>query len=75
MAKSEYQALLKRVNDAVVRAIDTMSESDLDAPGPEHFRSMFPTVGDVMVLLVTHAMMHAGQWVPVRRTLGKPVVI
>ncbi|MBM3963885.1 MAG: DinB family protein [Planctomycetes bacterium] len=75
LSKSEYQALLTRVNDAVVAVIDRMSESDLDAPGPEHFRSMFPTVGDVMVLLATHALMHAGQWVPVRRSLGKPVVI
>jgi len=75
MKKSEYEALMKQVDDAVVAAIGQMSESDLDQPSPEQWRSMFPRVGDVMVLLTNHAMMHVGQWVPVRRKLDKPVVI
>jgi hypothetical protein len=74
-SKAEYEALMQKVNDSVVAAIDKMSESDLDQPSPEHWRSMFPRVGDIVVLLTSHAMMHAGQWVPLRRKLNKPVVI
>jgi hypothetical protein len=36
---------------------------------------MFPTVGHIYLLIATHQLMHAGQFVPVRRALGKPVVI
>jgi hypothetical protein len=36
---------------------------------------MFPTAGHIYLLIATHGLMHAGQFVPVRRKLGKPVVI
>ncbi len=75
LKKSEYEALYKKLDAAVVAAIDKMTETDLDQPSPENWRSMFPRMGDMMVLLVSHSLMHAGQWVPVRRALGKPVVI
>jgi hypothetical protein len=32
-------------------------------------------VGDVFMLIGAHPMMHAGQFVVVRRAAGKPVVI
>ncbi len=73
--KQEYVALFEKVHNATKAALDKISEADLDKPAPEHFRSMFPTVGHVYVLIATHGMMHAGQLVPVRRALGKPVVI
>lgn len=73
--KAEYEDLLARVDAAVMATLDAMTDSDLDQPSPGHWQKMFPRVGDVMVLLATHSLMHAGQWVPVRRSLGKPVVI
>ncbi len=36
--------------------IGKLSDADLDAPAPEHFRSMFPTVGHIVVLLTTHPL-------------------
>jgi hypothetical protein len=36
---------------------------------------MFPTMASMFILTATHPLMHAGQFVPVRRALGKPVVI
>ena len=74
-SKEEYLELMQRVRTASTAALDKLSEADLDQPAPEHFREMFPTVGDVFMLIATHGLMHAGQFVPVRRTLGKPVVI
>ena len=41
----------------------------LDAPSPESFREYFPTVGQMFTLIGTHPMMHAGQFVVVRRQL------
>ena len=73
--KDEYVALLEASEKAVRAALGSLSAEDLDAPSPEHFRNMFPTVGNIFVLIATHRLMHAGQWVPIRRALGKPVVI
>ncbi len=73
--KQEYLDLLDKVQAATVAAIEKCSDSDLDKPGPEHFQPMFPTVGHLYILIATHRMMHAGQFVPVRRKLGKPILM
>lgn len=73
--KQEYLELFEKVHAATQATIAKMSEADLDKPAPEHFRKMFPTAGHVLLLIATHGLMHAGQLVPVRRKLGKPVVI
>jgi hypothetical protein len=73
--RQEYLDLAEQMHAATLKLLDTFSEADLDRPGPEHFRKMFPTVGSIFLLIATHPMMHAGQFVPVRRALGKPVVI
>jgi hypothetical protein len=73
--KQEYLDLFEKVHAATVAAIDNLSDADLDQPAPENFRSMFPTVGHIVILIATHGLMHAGQFVPVRRALGKPIVI
>ncbi|MEM6798990.1 MAG: DinB family protein [Planctomycetota bacterium] len=73
--KQEYLDLLDKVYEASLATIASMSESDLDAESPENFRQFAPTVGHVAALIATHPMMHAGQFVPVRRALGKPVLM
>ena len=73
--KQEYMDLFEKVHAATLATIAKMSDADLDKPAPEQFRKMFPTAGHVVVLIATHGLMHAGQFVPVRRKLGKPVVI
>jgi hypothetical protein len=73
--KNQYVDLLEKNEQATMAAISAMTPEQLDAPAPEHLREMFPTVGHVCMLIATHSMMHAGQFVPVRRMLGKPIVI
>ena len=73
--KSEYADLFEKSKVATLSALGGLSAEDLDQPSPEAFRKMFPTVGGVAVLIATHSMMHAGQIVPLRRKLGKPIVI
>ncbi|MBX3412841.1 MAG: DinB family protein [Pirellulales bacterium] len=74
-SKQEYLKLWDEAEAAVLAALDKLSAEDLDQPSPEHFRSMFPTVGHVFLLIANHGLMHSGQFVPVRRALGKPVKI
>jgi hypothetical protein len=75
LSKQSYQELFEKVHAASYAAIAKMSDAELDKPGPARFQPMFPTVGDVVILIATHGLMHAGQFVPVRRKLGKPVVM
>ena len=74
-SKQEYLDLFDKVHAATKTALEKVTEADLDQPSPENFREMFPKMGNVWVLLAIHGMMHAGQFVPVRRKLGKPVTI
>ena len=53
----------------------SLSDEEFQAECPEHFRSICPDICGLAMLIATHPMMHAGQFVPVRRALGKPVVI
>eukprot|EP00475_Leptophrys_vorax_P033097 TRINITY_DN51799_c1_g1_i3.p1 TRINITY_DN51799_c1_g1~~TRINITY_DN51799_c1_g1_i3.p1 ORF type:complete len:164 (-),score=13.06 TRINITY_DN51799_c1_g1_i3:364-855(-) len=73
--KQQYLELLDKVRDATKAALAKLSDADLDKPGPEEMRSFCPTVGSFFTLIATHPLMHAGQFVPVRRALGKPIVI
>lgn len=76
LTKEEYLALFDKVRANSSEVLKSFSDSDLDAENAsDRFREMFPTVGSMFVLCAQHPMMHAGQFVPVRRALGKPVVI
>jgi hypothetical protein len=48
-----------------------LSDEDLEKPSPEAMREYAPTVGSIFALQATHTMMHSGQWVVVRRQLGR----
>lgn len=73
--KQEYLDLLDKSQAAAMAALASYPEANLDLPSPEPMRGLVPTMGGVFTLIATHTMMHAGQFVPVRRALGKPVVI
>ncbi|MGC3966740.1 MAG: DinB family protein [Pirellulales bacterium] len=75
LKRDEYVALFDQVRAATYEALDAMPDSKLDEPGPEAFRSVFPTVGHVAMLVMTHPLMHSGQFAVSRRNLGKPIVI
>ncbi len=73
--KQQYLDLIDKVHAASAKTLNAQNDADLDKPAPEKFRQWFPTAGQVWVLIATHQLMHAGQFVPVRRALGKPIVI
>lgn len=71
----EYLDLYKQVRDNTLATLEATSDEELNAPGPEAFRAVFPRVLDLYNLVATHPLMHAGQFVVVRRQLGKPILI
>lgn len=74
-SKQEYLDLFEKQRAATKAALDKLPESEFDRPSPERLQKMFPTVGAVFGLIASHPMMHAGQFVTIRRQLGKPVLI
>jgi hypothetical protein len=72
---SELLLIAKNQGDAILAMIDTMSAEDFDMPAPEAMQSYAPTIGAVVNMMASHWMMHAGQWVVVRRQLGREIVI
>ena len=70
--KTDYLELMDKTKAAVLAAIDATPDDQLETPGPEAMREYCPTVASVLTLLGTHWLMHAGQFVPIRRKLGRP---
>jgi hypothetical protein len=75
LTRARYQELMKAQREATKAVLDQLTDAELDAPAPERIQRIAPTVGAVFNLAGTHYLMHAGQFVAVRRKLGKPVVI
>lgn len=74
-SQQEYMDLYQKTRANSLSVIEGLSAEELAAPGPEQFRQMCPTVGQMIMLIASHPMMHVGQFVPVRRALDKPIVI
>lgn len=69
--KDEYQKLMDEQRTGTLAALDRLSDADFEQPAPEQIREYSPTVGATFALQATHWMMHTGQWVIVRRKLGR----
>lgn len=70
--KAEYMAMADQMKAATLAAIDATPEDKLDQPAPEVMREYAPTVASGLMMLGSHWGMHLGQFVPIRRKLGKP---
>jgi uncharacterized damage-inducible protein DinB len=69
-----YVDLYKKSRKNAKTVLSQMTDEEFDKPSPQGW-DKFPTIGAMMNLIVSHPMMHVGQFVVVRRQLGKPVVI
>ena len=72
--KQQYLDLMQAQRAGTIAALSKLSDADLDRDAPEEFREYAKRVGDVFVTQGVHWMMHAGQWVVVRRKLGRPAM-
>ncbi len=73
--KEQYQAWLAAQRASTLGALASLSESELHRPTPEAMQHYVTTIGALFNLVGMHQLMHAGQFIPVRRKLGKPILI
>lgn len=69
--KEEYLKLMQEQRAGTMALLDRLSDDELERPAPEEIQKFGATVGAVIAGQSAHWMMHAGQWVIVRRQLGK----
>ena len=70
--RDDLLAAYKTQREATLKALSQVSDADLVK---ETGISYAPTVAALFAMQGGHWLMHCGQWVIVRRMLGKPVVI
>ncbi|GAB4159214.1 MAG: DinB family protein [Planctomycetaceae bacterium] len=70
--KDEYLKLFAEQRAGTLKALDSLSEEDLDKPSPENLQMLGSTVGAIFLMQPVHWTMHAGQWAVIRRKLGRP---
>ena len=73
--KDEYLTALETQRQATLAALDATPDADLDKPSPEPMQAYAPTLGAAFNIIGIHEMMHAGQFVALRRKLDKPITI
>ncbi len=73
LSLAEYQSLWKTQRAATLAVLDAVADSDLDKADPDKYPPYAPTVGALLSLIGLHPLMHAGQFVAVRRLLNKPI--
>lgn len=69
--KNEYLKTMEEQRAGTLALLDRLSDEELEKPAPEDIQKFGATVGAVIAGQSAHWMMHAGQWVIVRRQLGK----
>jgi len=74
LGKEEYFSIFDNVRKSTLAELESLPEERLDEETPEQLRAFCPTVGHLFMLIATHPLMHAGQFVPLRRKLEKPVL-
>jgi hypothetical protein len=75
LSRARYQELWKAQRAATLAVLNSVPEADLDKTDPGKYPEWAPTVAALLAMTGTHALMHCGQFVAVRRQVGKPVVI
>lgn len=73
--KDRYIELMTQQREATLAALAGASSADLDRATPEDMHAYAKTAGLTFNLIGIHVLMHAGQFVTLRRKLGKPVLI
>ena len=73
--KAQYMEWMEQQRAATLATLSSTPEADLDKATPDSMKEYAPTVGAAFNMIGIHEMMHAGQFVAVRRKLGKPVLI
>jgi hypothetical protein len=71
LSKDEYFKLAKSVRAATLKALENVSDSDLEKPVTGRVPPFVKRGVDCFVTAGGHWILHAGQWVVLRRYLGR----
>ena len=74
LTKAEYLSLFAAVRAATVAALDALPDDALDRPSSDAMTGYAATLGHLFLLVSNHTLLHVGQFTPIRRALGKPVL-
>lgn len=70
LSKEEYLKIFQDVRNGTLSAVESLSDADFDKPATG-VPPMLKTVGDTLLFIPMHWVMHAGQWAVTRRKLGR----
>ena len=71
LTKDEYLQLAKQIRTATLGALDRLNDADLDKPVTARVPPFVKCAGDCFATIGLHWSLHAGQWVVLRRKLGR----
>jgi hypothetical protein len=71
LSKDEYLKLAKSTRAATLKSLENISEADLDKPVSGRVPPFVKRGGDCFTTAGGHWILHAGQWVVLRRHLGR----
>jgi hypothetical protein len=74
LTKGEYGKLFNDVRNATIATVGQLNDADLDRPTQGVMAPFAPKLGNLLILVANHTLMHAGQFSVLRRKLGKPVL-
>jgi hypothetical protein len=72
LSKDEYLKISADVRAGTLKVLDQLSEADLDKPVTGRVPPFVKRAGDCFVTVGSHWSSHTGQWVVLRRKLGRP---
>jgi len=72
LTKDEYIELARQIRVATLEALDRMNDEDFDKPVTARVPPFVNCAGDCFATIGPHWSLHAGQWVVLRRKLGRP---
>jgi hypothetical protein len=75
LKKDQYLSLFDKTRAATLAALAQLPDADLDKPITGRMEKICPNWGAMFMLVSNHTLMHAGQFVVLRRKLNKPVLI
>jgi uncharacterized damage-inducible protein DinB len=71
--KDEYVKLWEAQRAATKKALESVSDAELDDTRGGKLPPFAPTVGECLNMAAVHSLNHSGQFVAVRRLLKKPI--
>jgi hypothetical protein len=75
LSKDEYLQLAQKVRAGTLAVLDRFIDADFANPVTARVPPFVKCAGDCFATIAPHWTLHAGQWVILRRKLGRPVMI